>query len=161
MLIAKDGIDDTKRHGQAMKLLEEAGIYVFTVVNTRFNSINRHDPYASYNSPAMHEFFGVVNVMAKYPNTLGLSAGNNVINNRDSQKATPVIRAVVRDLKRYMQLQNAASGQRILPVGYSAASVESLRATTLNYLSLGEPTSSIDFFAVSPARKPIRPVLMM
>lgn len=149
-------IDDTKRHGQAMKLLEEAGIYVFTGVATRFNTINRLEPYQSYHSSAVSEFFRVVDVMAKYPNTLGLLAASNVINNPQSQSAAPVVRAVVRDLKRYMQLKNSASGQRILPIGYSAAAVQSLLGTTLKYLSLGDPRSSIDFFTVSSAGEPVQ-----
>lgn len=139
-------IDDTKRHGQAMKLLEDAGIYVFTGVFTRFNAINRLDPYASYHRTAMTEFFQTVDVMAQYPNTLGILAGVAIMNNKPSEKATPVIKAVVRDLKKYMKLKSDASGQRILPVGYTAATVEQLDTTALDYLSLGDPASSIDFW---------------
>jgi len=79
-------VDDTKRHGQAMKLLEEAGIYVFTGISTRFNSINRLDPYASYHSTAMTEFFQTVNLMAQYPNTLGLHAGMASLTTREPKK---------------------------------------------------------------------------
>lgn len=132
-----------------MKLLEEAGIYVFTGISTRFNSINRLDPYASYHSTAMTEFFQTVNIMAQYPNTLGLHAGNSIANNASSQRAAPVIKAVVRDLKEYMKLQNAASGQRILPIGYTAATVDLLDTTLLKYLSMGDPATSIDFWTVS------------
>ncbi|KAJ8117361.1 hypothetical protein OPT61_g1428 [Boeremia exigua] len=139
-------IDDTKRRGQAMKLLEDAGIYVFTSVSTRFNTINRMDPYSSYHSTAMREFFQSVDAMAPYPNTLGILAGVGIVNSKSTEKAVPVIKAVVRDLKRYMGLQNAIGGQRILPVGYSAATVEQLDTTSLDYLSLGDPASSIDFW---------------
>lgn len=142
-------VDDTKRHGQAMKLLEEAGIYVVTSIATRFNSINRGDPYKSYHQMAMTEYFQTVGVMAQYPNTLGLLAGNQVINNPITQKAAPVIRAVVRDIKRYMKIQNEANGQRILPVGYTAAMVDQLDITVLDFLSQGDPASSIDFWTVS------------
>lgn len=132
-----------------MKLLEEAGIYIFTDVSTRFNAINRLDPYGSYNRTAVTEFFQTVNVMAKYPNTLGLLAGVAIMNSKANEKAAPVVKAVVRDLKRYMRLQNAASGQRILLIGYAAATVEQLDTTALDYLSLGDPASSIDFWTVS------------
>lgn len=134
-----------------MKLLEEAGIYVFTDVSTRFSVISRLDPYKSYHRPGMTEFFQTVNVMAQYPNTLGLLAGNSVINSPSTQGAAPVIKAVVRDLKRYMKMQNEANGQRIIPVGYTAATVDQLDTTVLNFLSLGDPASSIDFWTVSLA----------
>lgn len=141
-------IDDTKRHGQAMKLLEEAGVYVFTSVATRFNAINRSDPYGSYHRPAMTEFFQVVDVMTQYPNSLGLLAGVAIMNGKTSEKAAPIIKAVVRDLITYMKLKNAASGQRVLPIGYAAATIEQLDTTILEYLSLGDPASSIDFWTV-------------
>ncbi|KAF2997648.1 hypothetical protein E8E13_005309 [Curvularia kusanoi] len=140
-------VDDTKRHGQAMKLLEEAGIYVFTGISTRFSTINRLDPYGSYHSTAVSEFFTTVNVMAQYPNTLGVLAGNSITNSPRTRGAAPVIKAVVRDLKKYMKIQHAASGQRILPIGYSAAAVDLLDMTLLKYLSLGRSTSCIDFWA--------------
>ncbi|KAF3036191.1 hypothetical protein E8E12_006214 [Didymella heteroderae] len=139
-------IDDTKRHGQAMKLLEEAGMYVFTSVATVFNSINRAEPYKSYRRSAIKEYFQTMNVMAQYPNTLGLLAGNSVINGPGNQRAAPVIRAVVRDLKRYMKLHNEANGQRILPIGYTSATIEHLDTTVLDFLSQGDPASSIDFW---------------
>ncbi|XPS73877.1 hypothetical protein M3J09_006010 [Ascochyta lentis] len=139
-------VDDTKRHGQAMKLLEEAGIYVFTCISTRFNAINRLDPYKSYHRTAIEEFCQTVNVMAQYPNTLGLLVASNLVNGRSSEKATPVVKAVVRDLKRYMKLAKESSGQRILPIGYDAATTDDRDKTILDYLSLGDPASSIDFW---------------
>lgn len=141
-------VDNSKRHGQAMKLLEEAGIYVFTDVSTRFNAINRLDPYSSYHRAAMTEFFQTVYVMAQYPNTLGLLAGVAIMNSKVTEKAAPVIKVVVRDLKKYMKLQNAASGQRIIPIGYAAATLEQLDTTTLEYLALGDSACSVDFWTV-------------
>lgn len=132
-----------------MKLLEEAGIYVFTSVATRFSSINRADPYSSYHQPAMTEYFQTVEVMAQYPNTLGLLAGYGVVNSPTTQKAAPVIKAVVRDLKRFMEIHSKANGQRILPIGYTAATVDLLDTRVLDFLSLGDPASSIDFWTVS------------
>ncbi|KAF3051033.1 hypothetical protein E8E11_008109 [Didymella keratinophila] len=131
-----------------MKLLEEAGIYVFTSVYTIFSSINRAEPYKSYHRPALDEYFHTVNVMAQYPNTLGLLAGNSVTNGPRNQRCVPVIKAVVRDLKRYMKLHHEATGQRILPIGYTAATVDLLDMTALDFLSQGDPASSIDFWTV-------------
>ncbi|KAF1933079.1 glycoside hydrolase family 72 protein [Didymella exigua CBS 183.55] len=139
-------VDNTKRHGQAMKLLEQAGIYVFTSVATPFSSINRTEPYQSYHRPSVTEYFQTVDVMSQYPNTLGLLAGNSVTNSPSTQRAAPVIKAVVRDLKRYMKIHNEANGQRILPIGYTAADADQLDTTVLNFLSWGDPASSIDFW---------------
>lgn len=132
-----------------MKLLEEAGIYVFTGVSSRFNTINRFDPYKSYQQTLLTEFFQTVNVMAQYPNTLGLLVASNLVNDKNSEKATPVVKAVVRDLKRYMKLQNETCGQRTVPIGYDAATTDGRDMTILDYLSLGDPASSIDFWTVS------------
>lgn len=142
-------VDGSKRHVQAMKLLEEAGIYVFASVETRFSSINRAEPLKSYHEPSMKEYFQTVDMMAQYPNTLGMLAGNEVINGQSSLKCAPVIRAVIRDLKRYMKLRNEANGQRILPIGYTHADVGLMDTTVLDFLSQGDPASSIDFWTVS------------
>lgn len=142
-------MDDTKRHDETMKLLEEAGIYVVTGISTRFNTINRLDPYKSYHFNAMNEFFRTVDVMAAYPNTLGLFVASNLVNDKDSEKAVPVIKAVVRDVKKYMKLRNETSNQRILPLSYDAATVDDRDTTILSYLSLGDPASAIDFWTVS------------
>ncbi|KAF2632425.1 glycoside hydrolase family 72 protein [Macroventuria anomochaeta] len=129
-------VDDIKSHDQAMKMLEEAGIYVLTTITTRFNAINRLDPYKSYHRPAMNEFFQTGNFMAQYPNTLGLLVGLSLVNSKDTEKAAP----------RYMKLQNEACGQRILPIGYNATTVNQRDMMILDYLSLGDAGSSIDFW---------------
>jgi hypothetical protein len=142
-----------------MKLLEEAGIYVFTSVSTIFSSINRAEPYKSYHRPALGEYFQTVNAMAQYPNTLGLLAGNGIINGPRNQRCAPVIKAVVRDLKRYMKVHHEATGQRIIPIGYTAAPVDLLDTTVLGFLSQGDPASSIDFWTVSHTPSPQKPLL--
>lgn len=147
--MSQDFVDDTKEHDQTMKLLEEAGIYVVTGISTRFNTINRFDPYRSYHSNAMNEFFRTVDVMAVYPNTLGLFVASNLVIDKDSEKAIPVTKAIVRDVKRYMKLRNEVSNQRILPISYDAATIDDRDTTILNYLSLGDPASAIDFWTVS------------
>lgn len=132
-----------------MRLLEEAGIYVFTGIASRFHVIKRLDPYTSYHRPAMDDFFQTVRMMSSYPNTLGLLVASKLVNDRDTEKAAPVAKAVVRDLKRYMKRQYEAHHQRILPIGYDAATTDNRDMTVLNYLSLGDRASSIDFWTVS------------
>ncbi|KAF2721641.1 glycoside hydrolase family 72 protein [Polychaeton citri CBS 116435] len=114
-------IDSTKTHADAMKVLEAAGIYVFTVVSTPHCNISRLSPHESYTSSTMTSFFKVVDIMASFSNTLGVMAGSELVNSNDTMLATPVIRAVIRDLKRYMKLKNERTGQRVLPIGYNAA----------------------------------------
>ncbi|KAE8846310.1 hypothetical protein HRS9139_00877 [Pyrenophora teres f. teres] len=161
-------IDSTKDHTEAMKLLEEAGIYVFTVgsclplrylyieltmhasiktVSTPFNAINRLAPNESYNPVTMVSFFKTVGIMASFPNTLGLLAGNELINNDATMPVAGVLKAVVRDLKKYMKLQNEANGQRVLPIGYNAATSSARDQEVLEYLTVGDDEISIDFWA--------------
>lgn len=89
--------------------------------------------------------------MAGYVNTLAIVAANSLINNHDSLRATPVLKAVVRDLKRFLVLNNSSMGTRILPVGYSPAMVEHINQKSgfLEYLCYGERESTIDFLAAS------------
>lgn len=153
-----------------MKLLEEAGIYVLTVctiflfrymhieltiyasikaVSTPSNSISRLAPIKSYNPVTMASFFKTVNIMASFPNTLGILAGNEVINNDVTLPAAAVLKAVVRDLKKHMKIQNKARGQRMLPIGYNAATSSERDQEVLEYLTAGEDLTSIDFWTVS------------
>ena len=84
--------------------------------------------------------------MASFPNTLGLLAANTVINGDTTLPAAPVIRAVVRDLKKYMSMRHRLTGQRVLPIGYNAATTSARDQTILEYLSLGD--QAIDFWTV-------------
>jgi hypothetical protein len=88
-----------------------------------------------------HRFFPV------FPNTLGVLVANHLINNTHSEGCAPVIRAVVRDLKKYMHLRHQAGGQRLLPIGFGAAEYEGDRKI-LNYLTTGGKDSNVDFWTV-------------
>lgn len=87
--------------------------------------------------------------MAVYPNTLGIAAASQVINNDASMLAASVIKAIVRDLKRYMRLKSEISQQRVLPICYDANSTSARDKAILDYLSSGDVSSSIDFWTVS------------
>ncbi|THX49022.1 hypothetical protein D6D06_08782 [Aureobasidium pullulans] len=141
-------IDNQKPHDRAMKLLEQAGIYVVATVSTPFNCIHRANPYASYNPDKVSHFLRTAGIMSCYPNTLGLAAANALVNNHQSLRATPVIKAVIRDLKRYMIWSNKYNGTRILPVSYSAADVLNITRPQgfLEYLYLGDQASAVDFW---------------
>lgn len=151
-----------------MKLLEEAGIHVIIVsllspslcivhlliVSFIFQSlsspahcINRMDPYASYNFDTLTAYFKRVDVMTSFSNTLGVMAADHLINNTRSESCTPVIRAVVRDLKKYMRLRHEAGRQRVLPIGFGGGRYEDDRKV-LNYLTAGDGNSCVDFWTV-------------
>lgn len=106
-------------------------------------------PFESYNSELLDHFFSTIDCMAAYPNTLGVLVANEVINNHASTAAASVIRAVTRDVKRYMDLARETSEQRVLPVGYSAADVRMFTGLTFDYLTAGVRDESIDFYCVS------------
>jgi hypothetical protein len=59
--------------------------------------------------------------------------------------AAPFLKAAVRDTKAYMRQK----GGRIVPMGYSAADIQSIRPMFQNYLVCGALESTIDFFAVN------------
>lgn len=85
--------------------------------------------------------------MASFPNTLGFLVADSLINDTFSEICAPVITAVVRDLKKYMNLKHQATGQRILPVGFGEGQYDG-DVKVLNYFAAGDESSRIDFWAV-------------
>jgi hypothetical protein len=106
-------------------------------------------PLESHNQELLEHCFSTVDCMAAYPNTLGVLVANEVINDHASTAAASVIRAVTRDVKRYIALAREASEQRVLPVDYSAADVRMFTRSTFDYLTAGSRDESIDFYCVS------------
>lgn len=109
----------------------------------------------------MSHFFKTADVLAAYPNSLGIIPGITIINDVSTIHAAPVIRAVVRDLKRYLTLKHEVTGQRVLPVGYDAADVRSIERPTREYLAAGAEGSRIDFWAVRRCVVPYSGMEMM
>lgn len=106
-------------------------------------------PYDSYNSALLISFFETIDLLAKYPNTMGIVAADQVINDDKYLNTAPVIKAVVRDVKRYMKLKNESMHQRVLPVAYDAMTYGPRDMTVLDYLTTGDALTSIDFWTVS------------
>lgn len=86
--------------------------------------------------------------MAAYNNTLGVVVANEVINSYPSTVAAPVVRAVARDVKRYMAVAAELSGQRVVPVGINSADVPGVIRSQFEYFSAGDEREAIDFFTV-------------
>ena len=135
-------VDNSANHDTCMGLLADAGIYLALDVNTPKYSINRANPQKSYNKVYLQSLFATVEMFSKYDNTLLFFSGNEVINDDKTTDCAPYVKAVTRDLKSYMN----ARGLRKVPVGYSAADVESNRYEMADYMNCGDDSVRSDFF---------------
>ncbi|KAK7514326.1 Glucanosyltransferase-domain-containing protein [Phyllosticta citriasiana] len=136
-------VDNSKTHDECMNELADAGIYLALDVNTPKYSINRAEPKESYNDVYLQNVFATIDAFANYTNTLLFFSGNEVINDEKSTGAAPYVKAVTRDMKQYI----GSMGYRPIPVGYSAADVESNRYETATYMNCGTDDERSDFFA--------------
>ena len=133
-------IDTTKSHDECMTALQQAGIYVIADLGAPNISINRANP--SWDDQLYARYSSVVDLMAKYSNTLGFFAGNEVANNASSAQALPFVKAAVRDMKAYIKQKN----YRPIGVGYAADDGAAIRVPVRDYVNCGPADSSIDFF---------------
>ncbi|PGH35785.1 hypothetical protein GX50_01368 [[Emmonsia] crescens] len=136
-------VDNSKDHDECMEALAEAGIYLALDVNTPKYSINREEPDISYNDVYLQNAFATVEMFAKYDNTLAFFSGNEVINDGPTSKTAPYIKAVTRDIRQFIRQQ----GLREVPVGYSAADIDSSRLQMAHYMNCGSDDERSDFFA--------------
>jgi len=136
-------VDNTANHDECMGALADAGIYLALDVNTPKYSINRADPASSYNDVYLQSVFATIDSFAKYSNTLLFFSGNEVINDDSTTPAAPFVKAVTRDMRQYI----GSRGYRKIPVGYSAADVDSNRYEMATYMNCGSDDERSDFFA--------------
>ena len=119
-------------------------------LSTSRTAIIRNNPQGSYTSKLLEHYFGTIDAMAKHPNTLGFIIADQVINNVDSTMAAPTIRAVVRDVKKYMKLAAVTKGQSEIPVGITTSDLDSILKPQFDYFVGGDgEEEAIDFFCVS------------
>ncbi|KAA8912838.1 Glucanosyltransferase-domain-containing protein [Sphaerosporella brunnea] len=139
-------VDNSANHDECMKELEDAGIYLILDVNTPTISINRADPASTYNAAYLQHVFATIDVFAKYDNTLGFFSANEVVNDAGSTSSATYVKAVTRDMRKYIKARNLRS----IPVGYSAADVSQNRFQMAEYLNCGDDADArSDFFAVN------------
>jgi hypothetical protein len=134
-------VDNSQNHDECMALLAEAGIYLVLDASTPDYSINRADPKPSYNSVYLQHLFATIDVFAKYTNTLAFFSGNEVINDGTTTACAPYVKAVTRDMRRYIRER----GYRQIPVGYSAADVSESRMEMAYYMNCGSDEERSDF----------------
>lgn len=86
--------------------------------------------------------------MAQYPNTLGIIVANGAMSTIYSTSLAPMIKTVIRDVKKYMATATEITGQRQLPIGYSASTGRLILRTTFDYFTAGKEDETVDFFCV-------------
>ncbi|KAG0652623.1 Glucan elongating glucanosyltransferase 1 [Hyphodiscus hymeniophilus] len=136
-------VDNTASHDACMAALSAAGIYLVLDVNTPLYSLNRATPAPSYNAVYLQNIFATIDAFANYTNTLAFFSGNEVINDDTTTSAAPYVKAVTRDMRQYI----GSRGYRQVPVGYSAADVDSNRLEMAEYMNCGSDDERSDFFA--------------
>lgn len=140
-----------------MALLAKAGIYVIVGLPTSAPSTDgTTTTFRPYNSQLLDDCFSTIDCMSQYTNTLGLVVANGALSTIYSTAMAPMIKTVVRDVKKYMTTAAAVAGQRRLPVGYSASTTRLILKTTFDYFAAGERDEVVDFFCVSSCPYPIR-----
>ena len=136
-------VDNTANHDDCMNALSDAGIYLILDLNTPKYSLNRADPGPSYNDVYLQSLFATVDAFAKYDNTLAFFSGNEVVNDGPSSKTAPFVKAVTRDVRQYIRNRK----YRAIPVGYSAADVDTNRLQMAQFMNCGTDDERSDFFA--------------
>lgn len=133
-------LDPTKNHDTCMNALAAAGIYVIADLSQPGESINRDD--ASWTVDLYARYTSVIDVMAKYDNTLGFFAGNEVSNAPNNTGASAFVKAAVRDMKSYIKSKN----YRSIGVGYATNDDASIRENLASYFDCGDRADAIDFW---------------
>lgn len=123
-----------------MNMLADAGIYVIADLSAPGSSIIRDDP--AWDDDLYTRYTAVVDAMAKYSNTLGFFAGNEVSNNSTNTDASAFVKAAVRDMKSYI----SGKGYRQLGVGYATNDDAEIRDNLAAYFDCGDSSESIDFW---------------
>jgi hypothetical protein len=135
-------INPDLNHDTCMNALADAGIYVVADLSAPVpgGSINRDSP--SWTDATYERYTSVVDAMAKYPNTLGFFAGNEVSNQPNNTEASAFVKAAVRDTKAYIK----GKGYRPIGVGYATNDDAAIREDMANYFNCGDQSSAIDFW---------------
>ncbi|KAL9017437.1 MAG: hypothetical protein Q9185_005255 [Variospora sp. 1 TL-2023] len=131
-------------HDECMKYFDDAEIYVLIDLATPKTGFNRTEP--EWTMDMFTSFTKTLDAFAKYNNLLAVIVSNEIINDERSSVMAPYVKAAIRDIKAYRDGQ----GYRKIPVGYSAADVNSIRLDTQNYLVCGSNVSNhADFFSMN------------
>lgn len=104
--------------------------------------------FRAYSPELLEDCFATIDCMSQYANTLGLVVANGALSTIYSTAAAPMIKTVIRDVKKYMTTARESVGQRRLPVGYSASNSRLILKSTFDYFTSGHTEEAVDFFCV-------------
>ncbi|KAK1984387.1 glycolipid anchored surface protein [Colletotrichum cereale] len=133
-------IDPKNDHSACMGLLSDAGIYVVSDLSEPKLSINRETP--QWNTELYDRYTSVIDALAKYDNTIGFFAGNEVSNDKKNTEASAFVKAAVRDAKKHIK----EKGYRWMGVGYAANDDKDIRVNSAHYFNCGDQAAAIDFW---------------
>ncbi|EHA56882.1 hypothetical protein MCOR27_006430 [Pyricularia oryzae] len=133
-------IDPTANHDACMKMLDDAGIYVIADLGEPSTSIDRENP--EWNTKLYDRYKAVVDVLAKYTNTIGFFSGNEVTNQANNTMASAYVKAATRDTKKYIKQK----GYRWMGVGYATNDDKDIRDPLAAYFNCGDQDAAIDYW---------------
>jgi 1,3-beta-glucanosyltransferase GAS5 len=99
------------------------------------------------NAELLNHFFKAVDAFSKHPSILGIVVSDAVINNSQCMHASSTIRAVVRDVKRYIRLRADIHGTRLVPVGVTSRNWLMITRPLLEYFTAGSPEERVGFYS--------------
>lgn len=133
-------INPHSSHRDCMSMLADAGIYVICDLSDPTHSIDRINP--NWETGLYSRYVNVIDEMAKYPNTLGFFAGNEVANSATTTSASAFVKAAVRDMKAYIKHKN----YRPMGVGYATNDDAEIRVNLANYFNCDSQDDGVDFW---------------
>jgi len=140
-MIRTYAIDPRADHSECMAMLSNAGIYVISDLSEPQLSIQRDTP--TWTTELFTRYRDVVTEMAKYDNTMGFFAGNEVTNNKSNTPASAYVKAAVRDTKKFIATQYPG---RWMGVGYAANDDADIRENIAHYFNCGKQEDAIDYW---------------
>ncbi|KAK3713165.1 hypothetical protein LTR37_008598 [Vermiconidia calcicola] len=135
-------VDPTLNHDDCMNGFAEAGIYVLADLTAPGAAIRSDRP--TWDADLYDRFTSVVDALQGFTNTMAFFAGNQVVDEASNADVAPVVKAAIRDMKRYI----SAKGHRRIPVGY-ASNDNSVSDTMARYLNCGDQADALDFFGLT------------
>lgn len=130
-----------------MTLLAEKGIYVFIGLPTPGLCINRMMPRESYTKELLRRYYSVVDAFRSFDNVAGFVVADQIVNDVNSTSAAEVVKAVVRDVKRYLTSVADQKGGRVVFVGVADSEWAVSQSKTLEYYMAGSEEERVDFYA--------------
>ncbi|KAK9446418.1 Glucanosyltransferase-domain-containing protein, partial [Limtongia smithiae] len=138
-------VDNSVDHSECMQLLADNDMYLILDVPTAADEIDSDYPYDSYNAVLLQHNFATIDNFKNYTNLLGFVAANEVVNNVNNTDAATILKAVIRDMRAYIDAQS----DRAIPVGYCAADVIENVYLLANYLNCGDDDTHAQFYGVN------------